>query len=91
MQVHVRLKFEKHAAEYQEHAACGGYTTLYPLLQKTISRVGCSLSLRVFVYLRLLASPYDKIWGIGITKEDAEAGKEWKGLNLLGKVRRTVE
>lgn len=32
------------------------------------------------------ASPYDKIWGIGISVKDASAGKEWKGNNLLGKV-----
>ena len=32
------------------------------------------------------ASPYDKIWGIGISVRDALAGKEWKGKNLLGKV-----
>lgn len=31
------------------------------------------------------ASPYDKIWGIGITKEEAEADKKWIGENLLGR------
>jgi len=33
------------------------------------------------------ASPYDKIWGIGlsVTDERAKNEKEWKGLNLLGK------
>jgi ribA/ribD-fused uncharacterized protein len=31
------------------------------------------------------ASPYDKIWGIGISEKDARGGKEWKGQNLLGK------
>lgn len=31
------------------------------------------------------ASPYDKIWGIGINVSDAQAGCEWKGENLLGK------
>jgi ribA/ribD-fused uncharacterized protein len=30
------------------------------------------------------ASPYDKIWGIGLTEEDAAAGKPWQGRNLLG-------
>jgi len=30
------------------------------------------------------ASPFDKIWGIGISAEDAAAGKPWNGLNLLG-------
>ena len=32
------------------------------------------------------ASPYDKIWGIKLSVADAYAGKEWKGLNLLGKL-----
>lgn len=34
------------------------------------------------------ASPYDKIWGIGLKKEDAikMAPEKWPGLNLLGKV-----
>lgn len=33
------------------------------------------------------ASPYDKIWGIGLrgTDERAKDPKQWKGLNLLGK------
>ena len=33
------------------------------------------------------ASPYDKIWGIGLHWEDDEVldEKNWKGLNLLGK------
>lgn len=30
------------------------------------------------------ASPYDRVWGIGISKEDAENGIPWKGQNLLG-------
>lgn len=34
------------------------------------------------------ASPYDKIWGIGLSRWDSAAQdmKQWKGLNLLGKV-----
>lgn len=32
------------------------------------------------------ASPYDKIWGIKLSVAEAYAGKEWKGLNLLGKL-----
>ena len=34
------------------------------------------------------ASPYDKIWGIGLAPSDksAENPDNWKGLNLLGKV-----
>ena len=31
------------------------------------------------------ASPYDRIWGIGLSIKDAELGKQWKGENLLGK------
>lgn len=31
------------------------------------------------------ASPYDKIWGIGISVSQAISGKEWNGENLLGK------
>ena len=31
------------------------------------------------------ASPIDKIWGIGLSVEDARAGKDWQGDNLLGK------
>ncbi len=34
------------------------------------------------------ASPYDKIWGIGLAASDprAQDAKQWKGQNLLGKV-----
>lgn len=32
------------------------------------------------------ASPYDKIWGIKLSVAEAYTGKEWKGLNLLGKL-----
>lgn len=31
------------------------------------------------------ASPTDRIWGIGISVKDAEAGRSWRGENLLGK------
>lgn len=31
------------------------------------------------------ASPIDKIWGIGLSVEDARGGKKWQGDNLLGK------
>lgn len=31
------------------------------------------------------ASPFDKIWGIGIDEKAAESGAEWQGENLLGK------
>lgn len=30
------------------------------------------------------SSPYDKVWGIGINTADAQAGKKWRGENLLG-------
>lgn len=38
------------------------------------------------------ASPYDKIWGIGMGMTDAgiDNPKNWKGLNLLGHVLNTV-
>jgi len=34
------------------------------------------------------ASPYDKVWGIGLSKRDKRAHDrcEWKGLNLLGEI-----
>jgi len=34
------------------------------------------------------ASPYDKIWGIGLKENDIKAQNEetWEGLNLLGKI-----
>lgn len=31
------------------------------------------------------ASPFDTIWGIGITENEAKNGKTWRGQNLLGK------
>jgi hypothetical protein len=36
------------------------------------------------------ASPFDPIWGIGISKEDAESGIPHKGENLLGKCLENV-
>ena len=30
------------------------------------------------------ASPYDRIWGIGISVAEAGDGDEWRGTNLLG-------
>lgn len=32
------------------------------------------------------ASPYDCIWGIGITQEQSEQGAGWRGENLLGQI-----
>ena len=31
------------------------------------------------------ASPYGKVWGIGLSIADAETGAKWRGMNLLGK------
>lgn len=38
------------------------------------------------------ASPYDRIWGIGLSEDDSRAWNEltWKGKNLLGKILTTV-
>lgn len=38
------------------------------------------------------ASPYDKIWGIGLSEDDIKASdrNQWKGENLLGKVLDSV-
>lgn len=35
-------------------------------------------------YFFVEASPYDKVWGIGLNVNDAKAGIPWKGENLLG-------
>ena len=36
------------------------------------------------------ASPYDRIWGIGRSVDEAAAGAEWLGRNLLGEALMTV-
>lgn len=36
------------------------------------------------------ASPYDRIWGIGRSVEEAAAGAVWNGRNLLGEALMTV-
>ena len=36
------------------------------------------------------ASPFDKIWGIGIDEKAAKSGAEWQGENLLGKALMVV-
>lgn len=32
------------------------------------------------------ASPLDRIWGVGVGANKAQTPKEWRGLNLLGRV-----
>ena len=32
------------------------------------------------------ASPYDKIWGIGLRSNPGLTKKDWKGQNLLGQI-----
>ena len=50
---------------------------------ETLKKELLSYNNRTFVE----CSPFDKIWGIGISQDDINADneKEWKGLNLLGK------
>jgi ribA/ribD-fused uncharacterized protein len=35
-------------------------------------------------YYFVEASPFDTVWGIGLSPEDAKADKDWRGENLLG-------
>ena len=35
------------------------------------------------------ASPSDKIWGIGLSRRDAEKGVKWRGKNMLGEILMT--
>ena len=42
-------------------------------------------------YAELLeASPYDSIWGIGMSEADVRAGIKWSGQNILGKALMNV-
>lgn len=41
-------------------------------------------------YYFVEASPFDKVWGIGLNPEDAKSGMPWKGENLLGIVLTNV-
>ncbi len=36
------------------------------------------------------ASPTDRIWGIGVSEQEAAAGAPWQGRNLLGEALMTV-
>lgn len=36
------------------------------------------------------ASPSDRIWGIGLSVQNAEEGKQWRGTNLLGNILMTT-
>lgn len=51
-----------------------------PELKKTLMRTGSKIIVE--------ASPYDKIWGIGMGASEASkiSDKDWPGQNLLGKV-----
>lgn len=48
-----------------------------PDLKKALVRTGDAILVE--------ASPFDKIWGIGISAKDAQKNKPWEGENLLGK------
>lgn len=50
-----------------------------PLKQELLKTVGTTI---------VEASPYDKIWGIGLEKNDSKANNRgtWNGLNLLGEI-----
>ncbi len=45
-----------------------------------------TLLLKTKTYKLVEASPYDKVWGIGIDKKAAMNGIKYQGENLLGKV-----
>lgn len=55
-----------------------------PKLQKELLETGDNILAE--------ASPYDKIWGIGLYPNDIKCNdpKEWKGKNLLGRCLMTV-
>jgi ribA/ribD-fused uncharacterized protein len=55
------------------------FTQNTELLEKLLATKGTTL---------VEASPYDKIWGIGLAATDARANDpaQWKGQNLLGKI-----
>ena len=47
-----------------------------PMLRKKLIETGTAVLAE--------ASPRDRVWGIGLSIKDAEAGVAWKGQNLLG-------
>ena len=55
------------------------FTQNAELLEQLLATTGTTL---------VEASPYDKIWGIGLDAKDPRAADptQWKGLNLLGKI-----
>ena len=61
-----------------EIVKCGNY------LKFSQNKDLCDLLLSTGEEELVEASPYDKIWGIGISPEDAKNGKQWNGKNLLG-------
>lgn len=67
-------------------------TTLFPMKishdEKNLADYLKNSGQKIFVE----ASPYDKIWGIGMdaSHPDACTPAKWKGLNLLGKSITTV-
>lgn len=62
------------------------------MLEAIKAKYGCCISFRKFVEeykdkTFVEASPYDKIWGIGLSETDPDATdpSKWKGENRLGK------
>ena len=42
------------------------------------------------VRTRVEAAKNDRIWGVGIGVEEAQAGKKWRGCNILGEALMSV-
>lgn len=59
------------------------FTQNPPLLEQLLATRGTTL---------VEASPYDRIWGIGLSAKDprAQDPNQWKGQNLLGKILTTL-
>jgi len=56
--------------EFMKEAVMHKFSQNEDLLHQLLSTDGSNL---------VEASPYDRIWGIGINRSDAEKGKKWKG------------